>query len=85
MAKIGYSSRSIASTLTNKHGINMPHTLLCRILHGGRKPLQWLRVSKKRILGGVNKKARVAFCKEWKYKRPHTFDTWVFLDAKDVY
>ena len=85
MAKIGYSSRSIASTLTNKHGISMSHTSVCRILHGGRKPLQWLKVGNKRILSGFNKKTRVAFCKEWKDKRPHTFDTWVFLDAKDLY
>ena len=85
MAKTGLSSRSIASTLTQKHGISISHTSVCRILHGGRKPLTWLKVGNERSLGGVNKKARVDFCHKWKDSRSNAFDTWVFLDAKDLY
>jgi transposase len=85
MAKSGLSSRLIASTLANKDGISISHTSVCRILHGGRKPLAWLKVGNERFLGGVNKKARVDFCHKWKDSRSSAFDTWVFLDAKDLY
>lgn len=85
MAKSGLSSRLIVSTLANKDGISISHTSVCRILHGGRKPLAWLKVGNERFLGGVNKKARVDFCHKWKDSRSSAFDTWVFLDAKDLY
>ena len=85
MAKDGHSARAIASKLNQGEGIKISCTSVCNILHGGRKPLRWLRVTHKRVLGEENKIARVDFCGKWMDCRSSTFDSWVFLDAKDLY
>jgi hypothetical protein len=85
MAKSGCSSRVVASKLSNSEGISITHTSVCKVLHSGKKPLQWLKVANKRVLGVDNKAARVKFCLKWKACRSSTFDNWVFLDAKDLY
>jgi len=85
LAKSGCSSRVIASKVSNKDGVSITHTSVCKLLHSGRKPLQWLKVANKRVLGLANKAARIKFCFKWKARRSSTFDNWVFLDAKDLY
>lgn len=41
MAKVGLSSRVVATRLQSKGHTSMSHTTVCKIMHSGRKPLKW--------------------------------------------
>jgi len=85
MAQRGDTTRSIAAKLSAKGGFSISHMSVARMLKSGRKPLSWLPITQMRRLSIHNKEARFTFCQNMLARRIQYFDSWVFLDAKDLY
>lgn len=82
LARRRLTCRQVQSRIAQRHGLRLSQTTVCRVLKGGRQPMQYSRIKRGRELKEKNRLSRLEFCKG---HLKHCKNNWVFIDAKDIY